>query len=503
MEDQSQKILRKRKPFRLLGNMGKTEIAHFRNFLESSFTNPKPDRKLIQFFDHCQQVNLWDRDIDKKAFEKSTGLELADNAFDKLVSKLYNQLTVFAGVMEFLESTPQHAQFAVRYYEKKGIASEEIGKKVKEGKRELSGAVQDEAYFRMMLELELESAEHSISRTQSSAEERGLLTMHRNLDSYYFILKLRLLCASANEQRIFGDAASEMLGPEMLQWLQSMYPAMPTLARVYYHAFCILCGMDDASHIQAFGIEIRAWEAQAQDSSSTEFVELNSYLLNYYVRKLNSSDSDAVTQAHHFYMEGIRKGWLLENGKLNHEHFKNILTIKCRLQMVSNARAFFEKYKNALIDNLGGAVVEYTEAILEFSEKRYTEVIPKLEFLIESNRSIKTDQYYGLGMRCLLLKTYYEFLGVAGPQAWDLADEKLRSLLHAFPAYIARKNLPRTKQVRFDNFRNTMHRLYNLSYDLPDQERSVKMKELLLDLRSSSNLPDKGWFIQKAEGFVP
>jgi hypothetical protein len=496
MEDQSQKNLRRRKPFRLLSKMGKNEVAQFRVFLDS-LQNPKPDQKLIEFFDHCSRIQLWERDIDKATFQKATGLELKDNAFDKLVSKLYNQLTVYAALVEFSETSSQHAQFSIRFYEKRGLEQEEIGKMVKESKRELSSAVKNEDYFRTMLELEIESAEHSKSRTQSP-EERGLVGLHTCIDSYYFILKLRFLCASANEQRIFGNATTEGMNELGLDWLCIMYPVMPTLAKVYFHAFHILSGVDDEEHLEAFRAQMECWEAESIETNDGKFEELNGYLLNYYIRKMNFNEVEALPRVHQFYQEGLRKGWLLDAGKLSPEHFKNILKIQCRMNLVSEARTFFEQFKFQLTDNQGGAVLEFTDAVLVFNERKFKEVIFKLETLIGSKGSIKADQFYGLDLRCLLLKAYYEFLGKANAQEWDEVDDKLRGLLHAFPSYIARKNLPRTTQLRFDNFRNAMNRIYTIAFDTGEKQRVAKMKELLLDLRSSSNLPDKVWFIQKA-----
>jgi hypothetical protein len=501
MEDLSPKILRKRKPFRLLAKMDKTEIDQFRHFLESPLIHPKPDKKLIAFFDQCLKVRLWHADLDKPGFEKATRLVLTDNAFDKMVSKLYDQLTTYVGLVEYLEATPQHAQFALKYYEKKNLEGVEISKKVKEGKRELTHLVQNETYYHMTLMLELESAEKSASRTQTP-DQRGFSGLHAHLDSYYFILKLRFLCASANEQRIFGDTGKESDDGLLLQWLQASYQEMPALAKVYYHAFHILKGIDAQKHTDEFRRRLTVWEAENPGSEAHDIRDLKGYLLNYYLRKLNAGELEVLPQVHHFYLEALHQGSILEDGKLSPEHFKNILLMHCRMNLIAEARTFFLQYKDRLTDQQNGTAIDYFEAVLEFNEKKYEAVIPKVEALIDTKGAIKADLYYGLDFRCLLLKAYIECLAFADLKQWDRVDEKLLGLLHAFPAYIARKNLPRTTQVRFDNFRKSIQRLYAIAYDSPPNERLAKMEELLRDLRSSSNLPDKGWFIQKAVDFL-
>jgi hypothetical protein len=457
----------------------------------------KPDKKLMEFFDHCQSVNLWNIDIDKATFARKTGLELTENAFDKLVSRLYLALTTFAGMVEYLNDTSQHSQFALRFYDKKGLELEEFGKKVKEGKREIETRDQDEEYFRLMLKLELESVEHELSRSQSS-EERGMANLHHYLDSYYLIMKLRFLCATINEQHIYGDVKVDSRNELLDSWFSAKYPSMPALAQVYFHAFNVLSGIDEARNLSEFLAGLKKWESSATTTNSTICSELNGYLLNYYFRKLGSGDVEALPKVYHFYIEALEKGWLLENGKIPPEHFKNLLVTFCRMGFLDKATAFYEQYKVRLTDDQSGAVLEYNEAVLYFYRAEYGTLIQKIEALIDSKGPIKTDQYYGLDMRCLLLKAYYEMLLLSDWDSFDSIDEKINSLLHAFPGYIARKNLPRIKQLRFDNFRKSIQRLYTVAFVVPSSETIPKMKELLMEFRSSSNLPDKAWFIQKA-----
>lgn len=501
MDDRSQRSLRKRRAFRLLAKMDKGEILRFRQFLDSPVIHAKPDQKVIQFFDHCLALSSWKTNMSKEDFEAKTKLKLDNSDFDKLMSRLYKYLSQFVALLEFLGDRDQQGQFALKYYKRKGFEYEEIGKKVKETKRELDGAVQDDAYFRRMLELDLESAKRAVSRSQSS-EERGFSRLHGHLDSYYCILKLRFLCASINEEEIYGTSVASVFRDSLLDWLDDEYVGMPTLSKVYYHAFHILKSMDVGYHTVGFETQLQAWKDHAKGANVEEFGELKGYMINHYLRQLNQGDLDAIPKMMRFYLEGLDEGWLLEEGKLSPEHFKNILVTYCRLGQVREARTFFEQYGEQLTDAQEGAAIAYNEAVLEAQEKKYTVVIPKLEALVEMKGPIKADQFYGLGMRCALIKAYFEYLSVADMDVWDDVEQKLLNLLHAFPAYVSRKKLPKIKEIRFENFRKEMHRLHAVAYNTPLAERNPKMKELLRDFRSSSNLPDKGWFIHMAEHFM-
>lgn len=498
LDELSSKLLRKRKPFRLLAHMSETEVEQFQHFLESRHLPTRPDPKLQAFFACCRASQVWASSLDKAGLEAAARTTWTDNAFDKLVSKLYAQLIAFAATQTLAESPEQHTNFALPYFEQRGIDAEEFGKKLKEGRRDLDQVDQNEDYYRLLLDLELQSAERSTSRS-ASPDERGLVQLHTYLDSYHAILKLRLLCASVNEQPIYGSAAGNP-SPALLNWFAEGYEAMPDLAKVYFHALHVLLGIDDKHHVEVFKQMLQGLPPSAR--SGREMAELYGYLLNYYARRLNQGDLDAMPQMFHFYTQSLFKGWILEGGRLAPEHFKNLMVACCRMEQAALARDIFDRYKDLLTDTLDGAVLVYNEAVLEFYEKNYGSAVSKLEGLTDVKAPIKADHFYGIDARCMLLKAYFEMLGKSDIGDWDVAEEKLLNLLHAFQGYITRKDLPKVRQVRFENFRKAVQRLHVITYASPLAERKPTLEAFLRELHSSSNLPDKGWLVQQAQAII-
>jgi hypothetical protein len=489
------KMLRKRKPFRLLATMTKKEIVAFRHFLISPLSNPKVDQQLVKFFDDCMRLCIWECEMDKERFSEKTGQNFTDNVLNKLVSRLYDQLGIYGSLMEFLKSKPDQAQFTVLYFKNKGLEYDELDKKVKENKRDLDHVNQNANYFRLMLELDLETAQKAESRNKSP-QERGLGSLHSHLDNYYLILKLRFLCASLNEARIFGNSEEVPPSEILMPWIKLQYPTMPLLAKAYFHIYHILVETGTDEHVQVLLSLLQTWKTSGPRSSDEEYSEVNRYLINYYVQRLNSDELD-LDQAHEFYMEKLEQGLLSDAGKLRYEHFKNIISLNCRIGRIQEARQFFEAFKPQLPEAIAAIAISYNDAILELYEKKYLSAISKLEILIEATGAIKDDKFYGLDVRCNALKAYYEFLQIADLEDWDRTDQKLHSLLRAFIPFIQRKKDMRPiSRVRFENFAKMVQRLYTIRFD-EGVDRRIKLEELLLDLKSSSNLPHRIWFLNQ------
>ncbi|HHG83613.1 MAG TPA: hypothetical protein ENJ82_02590, partial [Bacteroidetes bacterium] len=411
MSDQSTNGLNRRKPFRLLKVMSKKDIDIFRQFLMSPIYNPLPDKKLIEFFEHCQRHEVWSSDIGRSAFLEASGLNLNSGVFDKRISSLNTQLTRFAGAMQFAKDDLAHWPYAITYFKQQNLDQKEIDAKHKAGVNKIKKQVQDEAYFTLLLKMDLEN--YSISRALSP-ELRDLPQLHKSLDHSYIIQKLSLLCASTNEQTIL--ATSPQKNDEairtLMDWMQVMYSRMPTLATVYYHAYYVLIGQYDEIHYRELRVKLREWEAETKDSNRTEFSDLYGYMINYCLRKSNSGASDAIWELDTLFQESLNKGYILTNGLLPHEHFTTILKVKCRLNLLEEARAFWKQYAEQLTDSLDGAAAEVNEIFLLFHGQQYKALIEKAEPFLEAKGAMKADQYYGISLRLTLLQTYFEYLVV-------------------------------------------------------------------------------------------
>lgn len=497
MDTSVKKPLWKRKPFRILRILEPQEIQLFCHYLESPLFNPNPNGRLLEFFSKCQQYNVWKSTLDRETFLEISQQKLSNNAFDKLISKLNDQLISFTGYLGFMAESDQSYSFGLKFLAGKPLDNEEIDKKLNESKRGLRKKVRNAEYFKLSLDMNLVLALGSQSRV-AKPKERGLHLLHEDLDAYYLIQKLRFLCASINEQHIYHHYWEQQGEVHLLNWFGSVYEQMPPLAKMYFHVYNILLGEGNQYHFQTFRKLLWAWEREEDQ----EVADLYTYLLNYYSIQINYGDVDILEQYNELLDEVIANGLLLENGKIRPEHFKNVISVKCRLGLLTEAKQFFKDFSNRLTSSQGGAASQFTSATILFHEGEYLQTIKLVEGLLQNPGATKIDHFYGLSMRCLLLKTYFESLKILDLEQWDEIEEKLKGLLRAFQGYIERKGVSKMSQIRHENFRKAVLRLYQFYYLHPIGNRyevRKKEEELLLEFKSSSNLPDKAWFISQVK----
>lgn len=487
------KSLSKRKPFRMLNLMEEEETELFAQFLKARLLTGHADQQLETFFIHCQVCQVWRGDWDREGFLQESNLKMTNNTFDKVVSRLYQQLMGFAGVRAVLMQPNLIPPLAIAYLSETPIPGEELEKKVTESHRILEKFPPKADVFRAGLDLQLVKAHAAQSRSEKPGD-RELGRLHDELDAYYYIQKLRFLCASINEKQVFYTTWSQEGEEELMTWLALVYPTMPILAQTYYHAFRILSGKGEEQDFSSFRERLGDWEeAYGQDQ---EITDLYGYLLNYYSIRYNRGDLAVLIRIDELLGDLLVRGTLLEGGKLSPEYLKNMVNVKCRLGQIAQARHLFTSYITQLTDDQDGAALQYNTISLAFYEGKLEAVQKGIEPLLESPEATKVDVYYGLDLRCLLLKTYFLLLGELDIGAWDVVDERLRGLLRSFKAYIERKQIPPLAKIPHENFRKGIQRLLAFHYPqslAPQEER----EELLLDFSSSSNLLDKGWFIKQ------
>lgn len=496
--------VRDRKPFVLLSTLDRGVIKRFRQHLRYPLGESGPDEKLFDFFERCLKVEVWNSNMDKEAFQKAVKTTWKDSDFDRRVSELNKALEQFLVHLELEKDKALWNLIAMRAYVTRPLGSDNIERRFNQTFGSIEALPKDDLYHKYLLDATLLKANSNTSRSNTS-EENGLAELHQQLDQFYFIQKLRFMCATANEERIRKHVEPTRIPEPLILWLQGAYDAMPLLAKGYFHAYHLISESDEMDHADALMDLLSQW-SQNPSNTSMEVplivADLYGYLQNYYLRGLNQGILEVLPQILFLYEERIRLGMLLPNGKLTPEDFKNIISTYCKLGEVKAARDFFQKYLPLLTDDQDGAAEAYNKAIILLNERKYSMAIPKLEALGETNGVIRDDPHYGLDIRCNLAKGYIEYMLVADMDTWDELDQKLEKVLHAFPEFIRRRDVSILKQRRFENFREAIHNLYAAHFKSVGPERSEKLKELLNEFRSSSNLPDKGWFIQMAEALM-
>ncbi len=487
--------LRSRKPFELMACLSKKELKDFGDFLASPFFIPKQKRRetMVTFYNRAIKLKVWARDIDKTTFVKGTEISPQANSFDKLVSAFYDLLINFISVHGFQKDVWEPHRSAVKFYRERGVGAIELQKRIHLAEKFLSETPENGRHFRNKMDLEMEKALSQGQRSYKPSEGRtgGL---HQNLDNYYFIEKVRFLCASLNEQYIFPSVVQPPATGEILNWVRH-YPNPPLLGQLYYLAFKILNGEEEAANFdQLKGLV----ETELSGSHSEELGEIYSYLINYHIRRLNKGDYSCLPEFDQLYMKVLKTPILFSNGELSHASFKNIVSIKARMGNFEEARKFIDEYSPQLKSDFQSATTEYNHAVILFHEKRFSDSIERFERLMLESIEIKIDQFYGLDVRCFLLKCYFEEMQGADWKNWELLDEKCHALVRSLQAYIERRKISERRKHIFQEFLVLFRKLLRVQNEvLTKSEKQSAWIELKQNVMGIEFLSDRDWFLEK------
>lgn len=493
--DKKGPALRSRKPFELMASLSSKEIKEFGNYLASPFFIPNENvRKALQtLHDRAVRTKVWEKDIDKARFIKGTDLPSDANAFDKLVSAFYDRLINFISVSAFQQDIWEPHHRAVKFYRQRGVGEVELQKRIHLAEKHLSETPENGRHFRNRIDLELEKAESQAHRSYRPSEGR-IGALHQYLDHYFFIEKIRFLCATLNEQYIFPAVAPPPATAEALNWIQR-YPNPPLLGRLYLLAFQILQGEDEGSHFEKLTSLLEKKDAE---SYTEELGEIYGYLINYYIRRLNRGDYSCLAELDQLYFKVLKTPLLFVNGELSDASFKNIVSIKARLGKFGDAREFMENHAPRLNPDFRSAALDYNHAVILFHEQKFEAAIELFETLASGSLEIKIDHFYGLDIRCFLLKSYFEEMQDADWKTWEVLDEKCHALVRSLQAYIDRRKISDRRKGIFHEFLVLFRELLKIQNEaMTKSEKRSAWEALAQKVEEIEFLSDRDWFLEK------
>lgn len=487
-----------RKPFKLLARLEKGELKGIRGDLQQRIeeTSGKLYPKLLVYYERCIQLKVVHEPVTHAQFVKGTNLPSAANAFDKLTSLFYNYLQEYLARRELLSDPVALQRMAFRAYRNRPFEWKEIRRRYGEAQRELGKLPQSSHLSNERLMLDLDLAIHASDRSIPQ-DERGYPELLAALEANYAIQKLRLLCAVANDRRIFKSRAEDLANSASVPPLRDTWPP---LAKMYYGVYQVLNGEDNEVTMG----ELRTLLDQQDINSATypreDMMDLYGYLLNALARKLNDGDQVALKDLSLLHDHLLENGILLEDGQIPAAHFKNVISVKLKNREVAAARMHFD----ALADKISGDpdenALRYNHTLLLYAEQHLEKAAKELEVLCEQAGNLKLDLFYGLDIRANLLKVYYDILETekTNPFLWDETDEKMVRLLEAFRGYIERKKIPEYRREAYELLRRLIHDLYFLAFRQETSASEEELKELESRIKDNNNTM-VNWFVNRLE----
>ncbi len=257
--------------------------------------------------------------------------------------------------------------------------------------------------------------------------------------------------------------------------LENNYLAYPCIA-LYYYAWKLIIYPDDVSWFEKFN---EILEPNEHFFPNEELKNLYFQAINYCIRKHNSGDKAFSQRLLNYYKAALEKKYLLTNGYLSKNTYRNINTIALRMGEYDEAMEISKANVKYLRKEEKDSAFSFNMANIYYGTKRYTDAL-------ESLRAIEFDDHLSnLFAKTLMLKIYYE----------TKSERLLDSHLDAMNIYLTRKKIIGYHRTNYSNIVKFTRKLIRLNRF--DQKAKDKLAE---QIRTEKLLPDRDWLLRQVEG---
>lgn len=212
-----------------------------------------------------------------------------------------------------------------------------------------------------------------------------------------------------------------LLDSVLLEVEQNDYNDCPVLM-IYYHGYHTLKNPMDEIHFERLKYYLNT---QADVLGEKEQVAVLLMALNYAIKCLNTGNKLYIKEAFDLYQKGLIDDLLIENGRMSHFAYKNIVSLGIILKEYDWLDDFIPTYALKLEPASQANYQHYSLARLTFARGNFSQA---MDLLVQAEYD---DIMLNIGAKVMLLKLYYE-------QAyWDA----LEALLESFRIFLNRKKL--------------------------------------------------------------
>ena len=306
------------------------------------------------------------------------------------------------------------------------------------------------------------------------SEQSNLRVVQDSLDIYYFINKLRLACAAEYYNRIFKSSQDTRLIEEICDLQDDALFQSPIL-KTYLLVYRLVKNPDEEEHFAALK---ELLSAENSFLSLSDAKEVYLWAINYCSAKINSGRAEYNQEVFELYKKGISEGFLTEDNTITPFTFKNVVSRGILLKEFAWVEKFILDYQTYLDEHSRKGIVDFNLAMLYHAKKEYKksqQLLIKLEV---------DDLLINLNARFLLIKIYVE----------ESELELLEPQLDNMRAYLNRKELIGYHKNTYKNVISILKKMLKIR----SGDKNAKQK-LMEEVRSTSPLVDKEWFLKQIE----
>ena len=329
-------------------------------------------------------------------------------------------------------------------------------------------------YYKYLIEKnDYDLSEGELRRSEKSNAEEII----NNLDYFYLAEKLRLYNSILSRKSMISHEYHLLFIDEIIDHIDKyQYNDIPPVS-IYYRQCLTLMQNKNDKDVHYFELKKLVSKHWLQ-FPLLEASEIYGGLLNYCSRKINQGDSLFLKEFLDTYKEILEKN-ILPNDELNPWSFKNAVQIALRLGEYEWAEKFIQDYNIKLPIEFRENSVSYNLALVYFYQKKYNNVIEKLQSVDYE------DMGYNLSAKSMLLAIYYEI---------D-ADDALLSIMDSFKTYLHRhKDIAESRRIPYLNLMKYVRKLLKLNKGSKLEIEHIK-KEMEEDRKIG--IASEKWILEK------
>jgi len=331
----------------------------------------------------------------------------------------------------------------------------------------------DETYH--FNQYQLEALKFDIEGTQNRTRATNISDITHQASLFFMITTLRYAYMALSQQSIKKtDYKIPLLESVLVQVRENDYNNHPILM-IYYHGYQTLNTPEDASHYDQLNHYL--------DQSSEELGEKEQRAvllmsLNYAIKQMNKGNKCYVQEALRLYKKGLAENLLIENNKMSHFAYKNIVSLGIIQKEYDWLDYFIHTYAEKLDKKHRENYRDYSFARLVFARGDFDKA---MQLLIQADYD---DILLNIGAKVMLLKLYYQ------QEYW----EALEALTESFRIFLNRKKELSYHKTHYTNLISLVKKLMNLA-----EYNKSELAKIEEQAKNTHPLAEKEWLLAQVE----
>lgn len=472
--------MRQRRFYHLSKLLNEEDRDEFSDFLHSPYHNKS--RVLVDFWDHWQAKVLDQEtgaDLSIEEFLEDT--DLKQSRFNKMCQSIAIKAREFLALQSYKERPQLQRQLTAAGILERDPQLTYDQKFLKPIYKEMSEVkASPENYLYQFSALSEYSQALIRTRRKDINWEEMFKNLSTGLELFYQSKRLQLATGAINSSHVFrvGDLPGEMAQENAIE---------NPISKIYGTILSLQSGDAGITELEEI---LKVLEQFREEIEDEILFDMYAHLMNFCIREINAANLKFQGPSFKLYLILLEQGQLFRDDHLPVQHFKNIVTLGTRLGRLETVRQMMQAYSSKILPEQRPLALAYNEAIVQFYEGNYQEVIRRLN-LLELNS--ETDIFYGLDARIYLWKAYYEAFDELSREQVDDMDRHYNS----FRLYIQRnERLSDLQKTQYSNFIRWFNRLLNIRKD-PKSNRYEMLLELREKVNTGTNIHSKSWIVDK------